>query len=108
LRAVPEFGAHPRRDVAVDATHSRYFVAHAFGLEDVPDAKVIKPCLVTVAQPARSQAGAQRQPACERDGLIRQFLRSSAPFHAELEPDERAILGMLRDVHGRCKAGQTD
>ena len=49
LETVSELGAHARRDVAVNASHARHLVAHPFRLEDVPDAQIVKPGLVTVA-----------------------------------------------------------
>jgi hypothetical protein len=41
LQAVPEFGAHLRRDVGIDAAHAGHFVAHPLRLKDVPDAQLV-------------------------------------------------------------------
>ncbi len=48
LETVSELGTHARRDVAVDASHARHLMAHPFGLEDVSDAEIVKPGLVTM------------------------------------------------------------
>ena len=68
---------------------------HPLGLEDVPDAQLVKPGLVAVTQPVRSQAGAQRQPARERDRLTERPLRAGAAFRTDLVLDERAVLPEL-------------
>jgi hypothetical protein len=46
--------------VAIDAAQAGHFVAHSLGLENVPDTKVVKPSLMTVAQAMGRQAWAQR------------------------------------------------
>jgi hypothetical protein len=62
LQSSRELGPHPGRDVAVDAAHAGHLVSHALGLQDVPDADLVQPCLVTVPQAVRCQPGPQRQP----------------------------------------------
>jgi hypothetical protein len=52
-----EIRPHPGCDVAVDAAHAGYLVAHTFGLQDVSDAQLVQPSLVAVAQAVRCQAG---------------------------------------------------
>jgi hypothetical protein len=49
LQAISEFGPHSWRDVTVDAPHAGHLVPHPLGLEDVPNAEVVRPCLVTMS-----------------------------------------------------------
>jgi hypothetical protein len=62
LQSSRELGPHPGRDVAVDAAHAGHLVPHALGLQDVPDAYLVEPCLVAVPQAVCCQPGPQRQP----------------------------------------------
>jgi hypothetical protein len=48
--------------VAVDAAHAWNLVAHALGLQNVPDAQVVEPCLVAMAWAVERQVWRERQP----------------------------------------------
>jgi hypothetical protein len=69
LQDLPEFVAHPVGGVGVEPAHSRYFVAEALLGEDLGDAILGHPGLVTVPEPVRGQAGLDRKPAAERSVL---------------------------------------
>src|SRR6266700_4029229 len=64
-----QVGSHGVTNVAVDAAHPGYLVAHPFGAQEVGDAIFLHPGLVTVAQTMRCQPGEDRQPGGER-GVI--------------------------------------
>ena len=69
LRPGHKVRAHPWRDVAVDAAHARYLVAHPLRLQDLAHTQVVQPCLVSVAQAVRCQARTQRKPGSDWHGL---------------------------------------
>ena len=73
LQAVPEFCAHARRDMGVDASHARHLVAHPLGLEDVADAEVIK-----AARRAARAAATARSPSLPPRLPLRRRQRRSA------------------------------
>jgi hypothetical protein len=70
-------------------------MAHPLGLKDVSDAQVVKPGLMTVAKAVGGQAGAQRKPAREGDGLGGRLFGAGTAFRAELVPNKRAVLSEL-------------
>jgi hypothetical protein len=55
--------------VGVCAAHTGNLVAHPLRLQDVRDARVVQPWLMTMAEPVRCQARLQLQLARERDVL---------------------------------------
>jgi hypothetical protein len=55
--------------VAVDAAHTRHFVAHALRLQDVTNTQIVQPCLMPVSQAVRCQASTKRKPGGNRQVL---------------------------------------
>jgi hypothetical protein len=66
LKCGLQFVPHAFGDVTVDAAHARNFMAHAFRFQDLRDAVLVHPRLVTVPKAVCCEARQYGQPRRKR------------------------------------------